>query len=50
VRTIAGQFDEGSILALADAAGVGGIGEWRPTSPKSATGSYGTFEVDAPDE
>lgn len=46
VRTIVGQFDEGSILALADAAGVGGIGEWRPTSPKSATGSYGTFEVD----
>jgi hypothetical protein len=45
VRTIKGQFDEESILALVDAAGVGGIGEWRPTSPKSATGSYGTFEV-----
>lgn len=47
VRTVAGQFDEGSILALADAAGVGGVGEWRPTSPKSATGTFGTFEVDA---
>lgn len=47
VRTIEGQFDEGSILALADAAGIGGVGEWRPTAPKSATGSFGTFEVDA---
>lgn len=45
VRTIGGQFDHGSILALVDAAGIGGVGEWRPTSPKSATGTYGTFEV-----
>lgn len=45
VRTIAGQFDEGSILALVDAAGIGGVGEWRPTAPKSATGTFGTFEV-----
>lgn len=45
VRTIAGQFDEKSILALVDAAGIGGVGEWRPTSPKSATGTFGTFEV-----
>lgn len=47
VCTIAGQFDEDSILALVDAAGVGGVGEWRPTSPKSATGTFGTFELDA---
>lgn len=45
VVTIAGQFDTESILALVDAAGVGGVGEWRPTAPKSATGSFGTFEV-----
>ena len=45
VRTIEGQFDNESILALVDAAGIGGVGEWRPTSPKSATGTYGTFEV-----
>ncbi len=45
VRTIAGQFDEKSVIALVDAAGIGGVGEWRPTSPKSATGTYGTFEV-----
>lgn len=45
VRTIAGQFDHESILSLVDAAGIGGVGEWRPTSPKSATGTFGTFEV-----
>lgn len=45
VRCVGGQFDHGSILALVDAAGIGGVGEWRPTSPKSATGTYGTFEV-----
>lgn len=45
VRTIAGQIDESSLVALVDAAGVGGVGEWRPTSPKSATGTYGTFEI-----
>jgi len=45
VRTIGGQFDQESILSLVDAAGIGGVGEWRPTSPKSATGTFGTFEV-----
>lgn len=45
VRTIGGQFDRDSIMSLVDAAGIGGVGEWRPTSPKSATGTYGTFEV-----
>lgn len=45
VRTVAGQIDEASLIALVDAAGVGGVGEWRPTSPKSATGTYGTFEI-----
>jgi hypothetical protein len=47
VRCIAGQFDQESILSLVDAAGIGGVGEWRPTSPKSATGTFGTFEVNA---
>lgn len=46
IRILSGQIDTESLLALVDAAGSGGIGEWRPTSPKSATGSYGTFEVD----
>lgn len=45
VRTIDGQFDHESVIALVDAAGIGGVGEWRPTAPKSATGTYGCFEV-----
>lgn len=45
VQTIAGQMDKESVLALVDAAGIGGVGEWRPTAPKSATGTFGTFEV-----
>ena len=34
-----------SVLALVDAAGLAGIGEWRPASKESNTGSYGTFQV-----
>lgn len=48
VRFIAGQITPDSILALVDAAGRGGVGDWRPSSPKSATGMFGQFRV--PDE
>jgi hypothetical protein len=34
---------EQSVLALVDAGGMGGVGEWRPS--KCATGSFGTYEV-----
>lgn len=34
-----------SLIALVDAAGIGGIGEWRPASKKAKTGVYGTFRV-----
>lgn len=34
-----------SVIALVDAAGLAGIGEWRPASKESNTGSYGTFKV-----
>lgn len=34
-----------SIYALLDAGGSGGVGDWRPTSPKSATGTFGQFKV-----
>lgn len=34
-----------SLVHLVDAAGQGGIGEWRPSAPKSASGSFGTFRV-----
>ena len=33
------------VVALVDAAGLGGVGEWRPSAPKSATGSFGRFRV-----
>ena len=39
------MIDEASVIALVDAAGMGGVGEWRPSAPKSATGSYGQFRV-----
>lgn len=32
-----------SVFAIVDAAGMGGIGEWRPS--KAKTGIYGTFQV-----
>lgn len=45
VQVIAGQFDQESVFALVDAAGNGGVGEWRPSAPKSLTGTFGTFGV-----
>lgn len=35
-----------SVLALLDAGGRGGIGDWRPSAPKSLTGTFGTWRVD----
>ncbi len=35
-----------SVLALVDAAGRVGVGDWRPGSPKSNTGTFGTFRID----
>lgn len=40
------MLDLDGVIALVDAAGLGGVGEWRPSAPKSSTGSYGMFEVD----
>ena len=34
-----------SVIALVDAGGIGGVGEWRPSAPKSHTGSYGMYRV-----
>jgi hypothetical protein len=34
-----------TVIALVDAAGMNGIGEWRPASKESNSGSYGTFRV-----
>lgn len=45
VEFVASAITPSSVLALVDAAGIGGVGEWRPSAPKGATGSYGRFRV-----
>jgi hypothetical protein len=35
-----------TVLNLVDAAGMGGIGEWRPSSKHSKSGTYGTWTLD----
>lgn len=39
------MMGESSVVALVDAAGGGGVGDWRPSAPKSHTGTFGRFEV-----
>lgn len=45
VRFNAGMLSDSDVVNLINAAGFGGIGDWRPSSPKSASGSFGMFEV-----
>jgi hypothetical protein len=45
IRYVASRISQASILALVDAAGTGGVGDWRPSAPKSATGFFGTWEL-----
>lgn len=40
------QLSAESIVALIEAGGFGGVGEWRPSAPKSLTGTYGRFTID----
>ena len=46
VRYVPARISRESIVALIDAAGRGGVGDWRPSAPKSYTGTFGTFRVD----
>jgi len=46
VEYIAAMLDASSVVALVDAAGDGGIGDWRPSAPKSHTGTFGRFCVE----
>lgn len=39
------KIDPESVYHLVDAAGLGGVGEWRPSAPKSNTGTFGRFQV-----
>lgn len=45
VRFVPSKITADSIVALVDAGGRGGVGDWRPSSPKSKTGTYGQFRV-----
>ena len=40
---------DSSVVNLVDAAGDGGVGDWRPSAPKSLTGTFGRFRVDTDD-
>jgi len=46
VRYVPIRLSRESVVALVDAGGRGGIGDWRPSAPKSKTGTYGTWRVD----
>ena len=35
------------VINLLNAGGMGGIGEWRPSAPKSSTGDFGRYHVEA---
>lgn len=50
IRYIPRLISSESIVALVDAAGRGGIGDWRPSAPKSCTGTFGCFRVDPTQE
>lgn len=39
------MIDHQSVVALIDAGGNGGIGDWRPSAPKSHTGTYGRYQA-----
>lgn len=45
IRYVPSSITAGSILTLVDAAGRGGVGDWRPSAPKSSTGTFGTWRV-----
>lgn len=46
IRWPAAVLDLDSMVSLVEASGLGGVGEWRPTSPKSLTGTYGQYAID----
>jgi hypothetical protein len=50
VRFLPSLIDTQSVIALLDAAGRQGVGDWRPASPKSMTGVYGQWRVTDPGE
>lgn len=45
IRFLPQVINASSIAALVDAGGRGGVGDWRPSAPKSSTGTYGQYRV-----
>lgn len=45
VRFMPAQITPASVVALVDAGGRGGVGDWRPSAPKSKTGTFGCYRV-----
>jgi hypothetical protein len=46
VQFIPSAIDAESVVNLIDAGGNGGVGDWRPSAPKSLTGTFGRYRVD----
>jgi len=46
VRYTPSRITRESVINLVDASGRGGVCDWRPSAPKSMTGTYGTYRVD----
>lgn len=46
ISFVASSISASAVATLVDAAGRCGVGDWRPSSPKSATGIYGTWRAD----
>lgn len=45
IQYLPAVIDRDSVVNLVDAGGNGGVGDWRPSAPKSLTGTYGRYTV-----
>lgn len=45
IEYVASALTPDALVALVDAAGLGGVGDWRPSAPKSKSGTFGRWEV-----
>jgi len=45
IEYIASALTAETIIALVDAAGNGGVGDWRPSAPRSKSGTFGRWQV-----
>lgn len=45
IRFITSAIDLQSVVHLVNAAGLGGVGDWRPSAPRSKSGTFGRFFI-----